>query len=245
MKGFGRVIIVLVVFLAVVIMLLQLASTARRQALESKQESTLAILERLGELEHTTPPREPHPGRGPPQETGEISQVRVEENESEEHRQDLPPLKRAPNADEIAQRFRPEQGAARTFAAIRLGFAKRMDGVFYALKPKKCKVNAVAIASEALSIGDLDTARTYFREGLEADAPPRIHKNICAQLAWLEDDPRVIEKLLERACAGDDYDYALFIAARLADVTGSVELRDHYVERLRKVNPEMAGAFDK
>ena len=85
----------------------------------------------------------------------------------------------------------------------------------------------------------------YFREALEADAPPRIHQHICVSLAWLEEDPAVVEELLERSCSGDNGDYGFYSAARLADATGSIELRDYYVARLREVNPKMAERFDE
>lgn len=246
MKVLGRVVVVLIALAAVAITLLEVASTRRRKALQPRQEeSTLAILERLGELETSTPPGEKDPGRESQPETGEISQQPAEEAGDKEQRSDVPRLKRAPSPDEIAGRFRPAQGVGRIITAAKVGFAKRLDGALYALNPEKCKRFAAAIAIDSADLGDFDTARTYFREALEADAPPRIHKHICVSLAWLEDDPGVAEKLLERACAGDDYDYGLYSAARLADATGSIELRDHYVARLRKVNPKMAEPFDE
>ncbi|GAF81571.1 unnamed protein product, partial [marine sediment metagenome] len=112
------------------------------------------------------------------------------------------------------------------------------------------------VGFEAVRSGDLETGQVYLREAYEGyvNASGRLHRwhderiaSTAMHLAWLEDDPEVAVRLLEKACAVESpfQTGRVVQAARLAAVTGSEELRDYYVERLRKVNPEMARAFDR
>ena len=183
MRVLGRIVVVLIALAAVAIALLEVASTQRRKALQPRQEeSTLAILERLGPLESSAPPsgqdagREAQPGidgaspqraglaedapnseqnagRGSQPESGEASPQRAEEGAHEEQRSEVPRLKRAPNREEIAARFRPAQGLGRIITAAKLGFAKRLDGALYALSPERSKRFAAAIALDSADLG--------------------------------------------------------------------------------------------
>ena len=111
--------------------------------------------------------------------------------------------------------------------------------------------------------GDWDAARGYLHELLdEPHASPR-YRDACGRLAWLEEDPHKAARFLEMSCddtwlkfklATGSKDMArvhsgllerhLSNAVELTRATGSDALADHYLERLRLLNPETARGFD-
>jgi hypothetical protein len=89
--------------------------------------------------------------------------------------------------------------------------------------------------------GDWETARRLFRQALDLPLDEADRRYTYVHLAWLEGDPEVATRLLELACPLQDERPGIIAqAARLAHLTGSRELFDHYVARLERLSPEQA-----
>lgn len=93
------------------------------------------------------------------------------------------------------------------------------------------------VAQGMLELGDdRTTAREYMGEALSDPNNEYCREMICAELAWVEDDPEVATALLERSCAkaGIGEEFAFYNAMHLAIVTHSDELADSYFGRWSK-----------
>jgi len=99
-------------------------------------------------------------------------------------------------------------------------------------------------ATVADSIGDWETARHFYRKALDYPIWPRIRQVSLVRLAWMEDDPLVADRLLGLALPEKVSTRALYDATDLAWRTGSDDLFENYLERLRVENPEIASQFD-
>ncbi|MBI5092912.1 MAG: hypothetical protein HZB26_10780 [Candidatus Hydrogenedentes bacterium] len=92
---------------------------------------------------------------------------------------------------------------------------------------------------------DWETAKRLYRQALDCRSNTRHTAQVCyIRLAWMEDDPKVADRLLELACpSGDESPYVLTEAASLAYLTGSRELFDYYFDRLQQLDPQQAECF--
>ena len=86
------------------------------------------------------------------------------------------------------------------------------------------------IGHESFQAGDDETARRYLRELLRTEANASRREHICRRLAWVEEDPEIAAALLRESCA-TNRPGALSDAMRLAILTNSNEVADHYFER--------------
>ena len=102
---------------------------------------------------------------------------------------------------------------------------------------------ACTTAFDKMRLGKWDSARRYFWQVLDSDADPKLKGYVCAKLAWLEEDPEKAALLLELACETDD-DHSLASAIELCRATDSVALADHYLARLREIDPGWARQYD-
>ncbi len=95
-----------------------------------------------------------------------------------------------------------------------------------------------------MTLGKWDAARRYFWEALERPSmSPDMRKDVCAKLAWLEDDPERAARLLELSCQEDRHGSQLRNAIYLCQKTESNALADHYLARLRTEHPEVARKY--
>ena len=88
---------------------------------------------------------------------------------------------------------------------------------------------AINRAEVAFLSHDWDSARRYYSEAFEMRPDP----HIAAYLAWMEDDPELVERYLEIAVSGESW--ANWVAHDLARVTGSSELATYFLERIQEL----------
>ncbi len=106
-----------------------------------------------------------------------------------------------------------------------------------------------SVASEFLSLGELDAAKPYLWETIklyEKSDPTRC-KMALNDLAFLEDDPEIAVYLLQLSCKGECFQngsksdstsaFLLFNAFNLCAQTDSSELAEYYQERIRMEYP--------
>jgi hypothetical protein len=107
---------------------------------------------------------------------------------------------------------------------------KRVEAVVWLVKPNSTGSLAAEIGTEAFGTGDFKTARNYLREALRTGERDYQRAQVCADLAWLEEDSEVATALLQESCVSGKV-YFLCDAMELAIVTGSGNLADYYFKR--------------
>ena len=117
---------------------------------------------------------------------------------------------------------------------VSLGVRKRMEAFVWLVKPDSTAEFAIQISNRSFLLGDTVTARNYFQEALRTGIQGRSRELICAQLAWLEEDPEVATALLQESCASG-FSSWLLKAIDLAVLTNSDDLADYYLKRLSDV----------
>ena len=142
-------------------------------------------------------------------------------------------LVRTLTREELLRHFdaRATTGLGRAFMKVYIAGLKRVESSIWLVRPDLVERFDVEIGYQSLRFGDIDAARNYLRE-----AVPRLDDGFWrsymkGNLAWLEEDPRVTERLLEESCADDD-PHLLWNAVELTSETGSDQLRDYYANRL-------------
>ena len=122
----------------------------------------------------------------------------------------------------------------RPIMKVSLGVRKRMEAFVWLVKPDSTAEFAIQISNRSFLLGDTVTARNYFQEALRTGIQGRSRELICAQLAWLEEDPEVATALLQESCASG-FSSWLLKAIDLAVLTNSDDLADYYLKRLSDV----------
>lgn len=133
-------------------------------------------------------------------------------------------------------RYATEINKARAKAALH----KLSEAITAYISPEEVGMWASYRGSEMMALGDWDAARHCYWGALDGDyLGPRIDRGICAKLAWLERDPEMAYHYLELSCEGDKDGTYLSSAVDLCLATGSNALAEHYLARLRTVNPQL------
>jgi hypothetical protein len=127
----------------------------------------------------------------------------------------------------------------RVFARVSPIAAKCYESVVW-LVGSEDQLLAFTIGQEAMKIGDWGTARKYLREALGEYLREPLHEgyprdeaycdSICAELAWVEDDPQATAAWLQRLSASRS-ECCLLSALNLAVQTHSDELAEVYFHR--------------
>ena len=100
-------------------------------------------------------------------------------------------------------------------------------------------------AGVAYFMGDWKTARQYYREALGYPLGEYHRQKCCVQLAELEDDLQVADKLLQIACPTNSPTDILYEATDFAWRTGSEDLFEHYLKRLQAQDPSTARQLEE
>jgi len=140
-------------------------------------------------------------------------------------------LVRLPTREEIFREKDNYRGFDRAFMKVYIAGLKRVESSIWLARPDLVERFDAEIGIESLRFGDVDAARDYLREAVTRMEDGFWRSYLKGKLAWIEDDPRVAERLLEQSCA-DDNPRLLWNAVLLADETGSDQLRDYYANRL-------------
>ena len=135
---------------------------------------------------------------------------------------------------------RADQFLERRFAALACQVAEAGVAFF---SEEQAAGWAYETASEKMQIGQWDSARRYCWQVLDSDIHPYMRGNALTNLAWLEEDREKAALLLEMSCETEDR-YSLGSAIRLCRATGSTALADHYLARLRVIEPKWAKSYD-
>ncbi|MFP6584990.1 MAG: hypothetical protein VCD00_20830 [Candidatus Hydrogenedentota bacterium] len=152
-----------------------------------------------------------------------------------------PPLERVPDRS-VLQEMIPEMDnrdyweARLTLSATRI--TRAIPGLNSGIDP-----SAFSLGQRYLEIGDFDEAKAYFWQEVDSEHEDYRLSALLA-LAYLEEDPRVVEKLLYQSCEEDHLSH-LAHAVEFCDKVGSDTLRDYYVRRLFAAYPEEAAEFMK
>lgn len=227
MKKRDVILLLLVGFFLVTAMLLSLTNSSRQKSLENYAVARKAVIESM-EFKKSEPASS------------------TEDSESSEPVKfdSKPKLKRLPTKDDTIN-FQPSiTGVGVVLTKAYIGALKRFESAVWNVNPDAANKFNIEIGLQARLIGDVETARKHYWEALKRERQPEKRNRICGYLAWLEEDTRVAEMLLEKSCDDDDTNAlikAIFIAAR----TGSDELQDYYFQRLEKANPEHAEEIEK
>jgi len=136
---------------------------------------------------------------------------------------------------ELALRFKTAENRKARFKAA---LYEASEVITAYVSPEEVGMWAWYQGREMLALGDWDAARRCYWDALDANLSPHITRDSCAKLAWLERDPEMAHRYLELSCEGDSVTY-LRNALDLCLVTGSNALAEHYLARLRAVNPQL------
>lgn len=149
-----------------------------------------------------------------------------------------PPLERVPDRS-VLQDMIPEMNN-RDYWESRLKLSvTRIASAFPGLERNES--SAYTLGRKYLELGDFDEAKAYFWQEVDSEHED-FRLSSCLTLAYLEDDPRVVEKLLYQSCEGN-YLSHLSRAVEFCDKVGSDALREYYVRRLYAAYPEEAADF--
>jgi len=118
----------------------------------------------------------------------------------------------------------------RAFTRIVFSTMKRVEAVVWLVKPNSAGPLAAEIGDDAFHRGDFKTARNYLREALRTGEKTYWRDWVCADLAWLEEDPEVATALLQESCASGNVNF-LRDAMELSVLTNSDDLADYYFRR--------------
>jgi len=129
------------------------------------------------------------------------------------------------------------------FEIADISLLKLMEMAAWQANSVRAEHFAFKIGSAALRRGDLEEARNYLREALEASVrhESKTWRNaICQRLAWVEQDPEVAAAFLEESCSMTNGMLPHFLqgALCLAILTDSDELADYYYARWNVLEPE-------
>lgn len=158
-------------------------------------------------------------------------------------------LKRVPTREEAITAFERLHGKKQWHDKANVWFLAGIEPLIAKLSEVEGRELLWSVGHEASRSGDLETAQIYLREayGAYVNASGRLHRRhyeriagTAIRLAWLENNPEVAVRLLEKACSVDSpfQPARIALAAQLAEVTGSEELRDYYLSRSHEVLPE-------
>lgn len=228
--GWGFVVTVIIV--AILSSLVSIAVKFNREEMAKRTSPTLSDLDALSErLREATPPPD-----------------LPEAPESEAARDESPSLPTrlasTPSVEMLEERFKEKRPDQIRGTKIEAWVFATLESTLRPVSRKQAAGWAWELGSEYMALGEWDAAKRCWWESLDAPLSPGIHRHACARLAWLEEDPEKAARLLELSCQEDEYGSWLSNAIRLSRVTGSTELADHYLARLRAENPKLAKYFD-
>lgn len=129
-------------------------------------------------------------------------------------------------------------------ARIKAGICLALESVSSFVSQNEAAGWAWERGDELYSLGNWSGARRCYQTALESPLSPGQLRHACARLAWLEDDPERAARFLELACQGDAYGANIPQAIDLCRATGSDTLERYYLNRLRALNPQMAGEYE-
>ena len=235
MKNFKRLAIAGCIVTILSIALLQYAANSRYDALTQKTSLSDDTLSMLPEIPVIPESDENTNSAGPNNSNEKESDTAIANN-------DLL-LKRMPTRKEIFAEFQIGSSHKKPWRhRVNFWFYRGIEPLVQRLSDVEGREVLYHAGMEALSLGDLDTARTYLLEAhelyLNASEPLyRWHNERIADtsmlLAWLEDDPIVAVRLLEKSTSVESIfgSHKSTVAARLAEVTGSEALHIYYRSR--------------
>lgn len=218
-------------FLALVLVILISVGTMRQQRLRDRPPLTAEELDRLAE-DLRLPPES-----APDRRSGPVSPAQP--SAKRESAQNLPRrLERIPTAEARREFF--TQGC------------EAWDMMMLALVAETPLLNCfdAALAIGGVSTGaswergcvcaargNYEEARESFADYLRHSDDPVKKQQVCAYMAWLQDDPEMAARYMELACS-DSQPVCLVICYNLALESGSEELRRHYRALLDRAMPE-------
>ena len=237
MKKREVVIVIVIVFCTMLVALLHVATGIRQRAFETEWSVPSAVPvavvpptpQRVADGESAST-SEQEPSSDPESANPDLPES-DQNDTSEETSSQTAHLVRLPGREEILRKNHQYGGFDRAFMKTYIGGLKMVESTIWLANPDFAEKFAGEIGSESLRYGDLETARDYLREAAQHKQNGFWRNVSMARLAWLEEDPRVVERLLEESCADDDW-FALRNATELTEVTGSEQLRDYYAARL-------------
>lgn len=101
--------------------------------------------------------------------------------------------------------------------------------------------STLLLAYGHIELGDWDAARPLLWQ-LTDDDDEQMRATSALQLAFLEEDPRVVERLLYKACEANNLSH-LALAVEFCHEAGSDDLKAYYVRRLFVKYPNEAAEF--
>lgn len=171
-----------------------------------------------------------------------------------DHRQTITPLLivRTPSREAVLKQF-PRNSAGRHIPIIDTSVGQKTllvvyeawEGGYAWLHRDSASTELTArVGLAALTCGDTKTARRYLRGFVnrESPVPPaeqEMHYQAAGILAWLEDDPTESQRLLQISLNRHSLDN-LCRAISFCDATGSAQLKEQLIKRLRAESPKRA-----
>jgi hypothetical protein len=167
----------------------------------------------------------------------------------------VPSLKEVPSLEVLKERFQTKRGDPQQYARD-ARVLKALESALWAVGAEESAGNWDRQIGEMLMWGgEWDEARRYLYEAV--DAPIGLKGDAASKLAWLERDPEKATRLIEMSCSegwltGSLNDLQVRVlterlenAVDLARATGSDASADYYLQRLRRIDPERARAYDQ
>lgn len=149
--------------------------------------------------------------------------------------------------EDLLREFRPGTNPLEnTYRGLLAEGMKLKESLSWAAGTEDTGLTALRIGQLAMSRGDIDEARAYFRAALEANIRSgdlSLRQSICGELAWAEDDPEVAAALLEASVTVNRPIDEEFMALRLQNalalsiLSGSDALAEHYYARWDALEP--------
>lgn len=225
------VIVIVVVSCTLLVALLHVATGVRQRAFETEWSVPSAV---PVAVDPPTPQKVADNESVPAGGQESISKPESDQNDtSEETSSQSAHLARMLTREERFRHFdaRATKGLDRVFMKVYIAGLKRVESAIWLVRPDLAKGFTADIGIESLGVGDVDAARDYLREAIPHLEDGFRRSYLKGSLAWLEDDPRVAERLLEQSCA-DNKPRLLWNAVELTSETGSDQLREDYANRI-------------